>query len=71
MDSPKPQSILLVRTNVEKITSLINKMQDKKASGYDSINAKFLKLTSAYIAPIICDIFNSMIKTGMYPDELK
>ena len=71
MDSPKPQSILLVRTNVEEITSLINKMQDKKASGYDSINAKFLKLTSAYIAPIICDIFNSMIKTGIYPDELK
>ena len=35
------------------------------------INGKFLKLSSPIIAPILSDLFNSMLKTGNYPEELK
>ena len=46
-------------------------MKDNKSPGYDSINAKFLKISSPFIAPILSKIFNSMLKSGLYPDELK
>ena len=71
MDSPQPQSILLGKTNETEIINIINKMKDNKSPGYDSINAKFLKISSPFIAPILSKIFNSMLKSGLYPDELK
>ena len=71
MGSPQPQSILLGKTHVTEINNIIMKMKENKSPGYDAINAKFLKLSSPIISPILSNIFNSMLKTGMYPDELK
>ena len=71
MGNPQAQSILLTKTNEVEVTNIINKMKDNKSPGYDLINAKFLKLSSPFIAPILSDLFNSMLKTGNYPEELK
>ena len=71
IENPQAQSILLTKTNEIEVTNIINKMKDNKSPGYDLINAKFLKLSSPFIAPILSDLFNSMLKTGNYPEELK
>ena len=71
MGNPQAQSILLTKTNEVEVTKLINKMKYNKSPGYDLINAKFLKLSSPFIAPILSDLFNSMLKTGNYREELK
>ena len=71
MCTPQPQSVLLSKTTETEVTNIINKMKDNKSPGYDSINAKFLKLSSPVVSPILSNIFNSMLKTGMYPEELK
>ena len=46
-------------------------MKNDKSPGYDSYNAKFLKLCSPVISPVLCDIFNKMVISGIYPDDLK
>ena len=71
LGSPQPQSILISKTNVNEISGIINKLKNDKSPGYDSYNAKFLKLCSPVISPVLCDIFNKMVKSGIYPDDLK
>ena len=71
LGTPQPQSILITKTNESEVTNIINKLKNNKSPGYDLFNAKFLKLCSPIIAPILCKIFNSMVNTGIYPNDLK
>ena len=58
-------------TSVSEILKLIKKLNDKKASGYDSISNKILKATCFVVAPYITELFNSCIDNGVYPDCFK
>ena len=71
LGSPQPQSILISKTNVTEITGIINKLKNNKSPGYDSYNVRFLKLCSPVISSTLCNIFNNMVKSGIYPDDLK
>ena len=71
MGSPQPQSILISKTTVSEVTNIINKLKNSKSPGYDTFNVKFLKLCAPIISPILCNIFNNMVKSGVYPDDLK
>ena len=71
LNDPKQQSILLTKTNEDEIIHQIKSLENGKSTGHDGINARFLKLCSPYVSPILANIFNLAIKTGIYPDELK
>ena len=49
----------------------IDKLDNKKSSGYDDISVKFLKLCKSIILKPLVLIFNKSVLTGEYPDELK
>ena len=71
MGEGNQQSMYLFKTNPNEIKKLINKLNDKKSSGYDELSAKFLKLCSPYISAPLSTIFNKSISSGIYPDLLK
>ena len=49
----------------------VNSLKSGKATGYDYIPAELLKLVSAHIAPVLTDIFNSMITNSIFPANCK
>ena len=71
MGEGNQQSMYLFKTNSNEIKKLINKLNNKKSSGYDELSAKFLKLCSPYISAPLSTIFNKSISSGIYPDLLK
>ena len=71
LGDPSQQSVLLGRVTEDEIMNEINKLKQNKSPGQDEFTAKFLKISSNMIAPILCEIFNLSIKTGEYPDPLK
>ena len=58
-------------TNTSEILKLISKLNDKKASGYDSISNKILKATRHTIAPYIAALINKCIQDGVFPECFK
>ena len=50
---------------------LILKLNEKKASGYDSISNKVLKNRKRVIAPYIVNLFNTCMHEGVFPECFK
>ena len=71
LGDPCQQSVLLSRVTEDEIMNEINKLKQNKSPGQDEFTARFLKISSNMIVPILCEIFNLSIKTGEYPDPLK
>lgn len=57
--------------NISEVTDAINSLDENKDSGPMQIQAKFLKFNNATIAPILTNIFNSILETGFIPHEWK
>ena len=55
----------------KEISNQIKHLDRKKSAGHDGITAKFLNLSLPYALAPLADIFNTSIKTGIYPDDLK
>ena len=55
----------------EEIYSLIGNIKIKKAVRENDITNKLLKLSNAVISPFLCNIFNSCIHQGEFPNSLK
>ena len=53
------------------IIDIVHAFISKKSTGLDGIPAKILKWSIRIIAPIIRNIFNSYIDSGVYPDQFK
>ena len=56
---------------VEDIIYEINLIDITKATGYDNMPAKIIKLSTNVIAPYLTNIFNHCIIINTFPDELK
>ena len=56
------------KSDIDKEVQLIN---PKKASTSDSILPKILKINSEVLADTLHNLFNDMLKTGNFPDNLK
>ena len=56
------------KLNIDKEVQLIN---PKKASTSNSIPPKILKISSEVSADTLHNLFNDMLKTGNFPDNLK
>ena len=53
------------------ITAIIRNLNPKKSIRENDIDTKFLKFSNEIISPYICDLFNSCIEQGKFPDALK
>lgn len=53
------------------ISKQIDKLGIKKATGYDGISAKLLKLAKPSIVAPVTDLVNTTLLTSEFPDPLK
>jgi len=53
------------------ILAVINCLDSSKSSGAHNIPVKFIKLSTNVIAPMLCDLYDYSITSGVFPDILK
>ena len=51
------------------IQKVIDMLCISKAPGIDGINNNIIKKGSHIIVPLLCDLFNKVLKSGEYPDK--
>ena len=59
------------QVDINQIYQILVKMNDKKATGYDGIPCKLLKLGAFPLAGILCKLINISISECKFPDVLK
>jgi hypothetical protein len=64
-------SFVFEETTPQEIFIDIGALLNRKASGYDEINASVLKSCSEGVCVHLANIFNLMVRSGKYPDRLK
>ena len=64
-------SIFLAGTNPQEIAKLIEKLPNRKSSGYDNIDNVLLKVIKNEIAVPLSLIFNESISQGIFPTCMK
>ena len=64
-------SMYIEDAHEDEILDIINNLNPNKAPGYDDIPTKLIKTATFSLAPILKTIFNSCLKNGLHPDELK
>ena len=70
MPQPKANSCLIIPTTPCEVISIIMKLENKSGD-INTIPVFIYKLISRSIAPILCDIFNSSVGSGIFPETLK
>ena len=53
------------------LTSVIDRLKTKKTQRYTDVETKFIKYGMLIISPIISNLFNLYIETGVFPNCLK
>ena len=71
LQRPNAHSIFLNPTNPLEVLNLINKLNDKKSVGPESIPAAFLKILGPDLSIILSKLFNESLTEGNFPDCLK
>ena len=64
-------SIFLSPSTNAKVCSIIDRLKNKKAQRYTNFETKFIKYGKLIISPIISNLFNLCIETGVFPNCLK
>ena len=57
--------------NINEVLNALEKLKTSKSTGHDNIPAKPLKDASDAVAPFLVFIFNTSLKHGIFPDDLK
>ena len=68
---PNENTIFLSPATVNEIESAIKELQDKKATGPNSIPSKILKNNKDVLSKPLCDLFNLAFVSGTFPQPLK
>ena len=66
-----PNSLFLTPGTSQEVSSLILALNERKAIRKNDVETKFIKISSAVIAPVLSNLFNSCLNQGEYPDSLK
>ena len=61
----------LERINVQKVSKLVNGIEEWKSTGLDNIPCKLLKVAADVVAPSLTWIFFQPLLTGIYPLDWK
>ena len=64
-------TIFLEAGSVNKILNIINKLNIKKAAGYDDISCYFIKLFSSMLTPVLSTLVNLAMTVGIFSEKLK
>ena len=64
-------SIFLSPSTNAEVCSIIDRIKNKKAKRYIDVETKFIKYGKLIISPIISNLFNLCIETGIFPNCLK
>ena len=57
--------------SVPETKQLLLKQKNSSSKGYDAITNKILRKLAPELAPIVAHLINSIIRTGIFPDNLK
>ena len=68
---PNENTMLLSPTTVNEVESAIKELQDKKATGPNSIPSKILKNNKDVLSKPLCDLINLVFVSGTFPQQLK
>ena len=71
LQSPSELNCKLEKITEPEILIIMNKMENKSSSGYDTISNKILKFIKHEISKSITLIINQMLESGIFPDALK
>ena len=71
MQNKLPSSLVMEETTCAEIINIIQNIKSKPSTGFDNISTKLMKSSVESIALPMEDIFNSMIRSGVFPDDLK
>ena len=71
LKNPTNNSFYLNPTTPNEIEQLIHKLDCSKSSDIFDISIKIVKLSLAYISPILSNIFNKSFLDGIFPQKLK
>ena len=63
--------MLLSSTKVNKVKSATKELQNKKATGVNSIPSKILKNNKDVLSKPLCDLINLAFVSGTFPQQLK
>ena len=66
-----PSSLVMEETTCAEIINIIQNIKSKPSTGFDNISTKLMKSYVESIALTMADIFNYMIRSGVFPDDLK
>ena len=66
---PEYDNILNSIITTEEINKSIKNLKLRKSPGTDGIGTEFYKNTSHIIVPTLCDIFNSIMNSGEFPES--
>ena len=71
LSSPAQNTFFMSDTDAEEIIKVVSKMKAKTSASFDDISTKLMKQTIHLIANPLCNIFNCMVKTGVFPSAFK
>jgi len=56
---------------LDEVTFHINKLTPNKSTGVFGIPIKYVKMSTAVIAPILTQVYNDCMSMEIYPDDFK
>ena len=68
---PTESSFSLQIPSVNTVFNFLSKIDEKKATGFDRILNKLLKMAASIVTPSLTYIFSKSILTGIYPNDWK
>lgn len=66
-----PQSFALWDATREEVINILKNLKPKQSRGHDGLSMKMLKSLADILSGPLCDIFNSILRLAVFPDELK
>lgn len=69
--NPTSSSFALLPTDPDEIVNIIGSLMENCSPGWDLITAKALKTVADLISPVLSDVFNRCLQSGIFPQALK
>jgi len=73
LPNPNPNHDILILHHVTEaeVFGLIQDLNPSKSTGYDEVPPKIIKWAASLLSPILSQLFNKCLVSGIYPDSLK
>jgi len=69
--NPNHDVLILHHVTEAEVFQLIQNLDPSKSTGYDEVPPKILKWAASILSPVLSQLFNKCLVSGIYPDSLK